>query len=490
MKREFCPSVCSSLFVVFLLIGSLTGTGQVLAQTTASDGVIDVTMMPGATLGNRLFNCIQEFKSDIGTDFLRFSGGTCDAQAERGGVIGFRLVIDVPNLTIRFGSGTHELTGTGGLRVLAPGVRVVGTGTSTYFETSGRTANSPVFDVEGNVLARDLDGEPGDEDVPVFGVRLADFELEGTRTDTIDPNLPQLVRLRTVTDSNVENLILRQNDNAGIVIRDSEHIQVVRNTISGIYTNGVLVSGSSRHVDVALNTVTETGFAALAQSSFGSITVVGDPASLTAPSWVRVSENSVRNYGGAGVRVTRVDSAIPRHIQIVDNRIEAISAELVGMAGAGMLRDGEGIGVTGNHIQIIGNRIDRAYVNGIAVFSDDPSVVVEQIVISNNIVSNSSQLSGSENVHHAIALILSEGLARDLVISDNIGFDDQVTPTQNHTVSLNPGLRAPSEAVENLYVEGNISRNGLSVGPLHSNVVCVAAQGGNLPKPGESCTTS
>lgn len=479
--RKKCSRARFLLASAALVMASLAASDRVTAQTSASDGVIDVSQLPGLTLGNRLSNCIQEFKNDIGAEFFHFAGGTCDARRERGGTIGFKLVIEVPNLTILLGSGVHTLTGLGGFRLLAPGITISGQGSGTYFETSGRTASAPVFDIQGGVAYRDLDGDLTNDPVPVFGVILSAFEVEGVRTDTISSSLPQLVRFREISQSRLENVVLRTNDSAAVVVRDSEHVQVVGNTVSDIYTNGILVAGTSRHVDIVQNTVVRTGFAALLQSSFGSITVIADSTTGTAPSWIRMSGNTVRDYGGAGLRVTRIGAAIPEHIQIMNNRVESSSNALVSAAGSGTLRDGECIGVTGNHIQIIGNRVDRAYVNGIAVFSDAPEVIVEDIIIANNIISNSSQMPGAFNIHHGIALILPDGLARDLVISGNIAFDDQVPPTQKYTVSLNPGSRAPSAAVENLYVEGNIGNGNIATEALHPNVVCAAAQSGNLP---------
>ncbi len=386
-------------------------------------------------------------------------------------------------MTILLGSGEHLLTGLGGFRVLAQGVRISGQGTGTYIETENRSASAPVFDVQGNVLMRELDPASGVVTAPVYGVLLADFEIEGEPS-----KVPLLVRFREVMESRIEGIVARSNDSNAIVLRDSENIQIVGNTISDINDNGVIISGSSRHIDIVRNTISRTGKSALTVNGLGGITVIGNSLLSSAPSWIRIAENTVEDYGGVGIRVTRNGTSIPEHVQIVNNQVDGISTVLVGQAGSGKLKDGEGIAVSGNHIQIIGNRVDRAYVNRIAVFSKISLSVLEDIIIANNIISNSSQIPGAGNVHSAIALILLDGLGRDIVVSGNIGFDDQVTATQKFVVGLNPGTRTvPSTVMQNLYVEGNIAQGNISTNGLTPQVVCAAAQSGNLPDTAVPC---
>ncbi|MCG8456739.1 MAG: hypothetical protein MI919_10705, partial [Holophagales bacterium] len=107
--------------------------------------------------------------------------------------------------------------------------------------------------------------------------------------------------------------------------------------------------------------------------------------------------------------------------------------------------------------------------------------LIENIVVAGNTISNSSQMPGAGNVHHAVGMIIKQGLARNIVITDNVTFDDQLSPTQGYAVSLNPGTRPASSAVANLYVDGNVSFGGLFTPALHPNVVATAVTTGNVP---------
>jgi len=63
----------------------------------------------------------------------------------------------------------------------------------------------------------------------------------------------------------------------------------------------------------------------LSKVELAPILAAHDPA----PSWVRVAENAIHDYGGGGIRVTRIADNVPSEIQIVDHQINHIAPELI-----------------------------------------------------------------------------------------------------------------------------------------------------------------
>ncbi|MCG8459431.1 MAG: right-handed parallel beta-helix repeat-containing protein, partial [Holophagales bacterium] len=379
-----------------LLVAALAVDVPTLAQTPddASDGVVLVHTLAGTTAADKIDACIQIFAASPDP------AGTCDARGLPGGDIDFRIMVNVPGLQILLGGGKYELLNDGGFRLTADHTSLEGLGDHTHLDGSAKTGASAAVDVWN------AGGQT------VVGARVRNLRITGVRTEDPQDGYTS-VRVRNGRYVLFEALTVSDQDKAALAVADSEEVLVTGNAVSEITGNGIQVTGTSRRVQIFNNRFSRVGLKAAVSSSFGAVTIIGSDEDGPAPSWIRVAENTIRHYGGAGIRVTRWGDSIPSEVQIVNNQIDQVAPELINFEDPRATKDGECIGVSGNNIQILGNRARGAYVNGIAIWLNTPNGTIENITVSGNTVSNSSQMPGSGNVHHGVALILKEGLAHN-----------------------------------------------------------------------------
>jgi len=111
----------------------------------------------------------------------------------------------------------------------------------------------------------------------------------------------------------------------------------------------------------------------------------------------------------------------------------------------------EGMAITASGCSISGNTVRNSGVTGILIFGDSSNIVV-----SNNIVSNSSQIVGAN--HAAIQVRDNDEDMYAIAITGNIGFDDQGSPTQSIVLSVTGD---GSGSITGLSVVGNVGNNNI-----------------------------
>ena len=448
-----------------LLAGLTLNQPPASAQTPddATDGVILVETLAGATAGAKIDSCIQIFAA--GND----PAGVCDARGLAGGVIDSRIRINVEGLTVLLGSETFTITGEGGFRLAADRTTLEGQGDATVLDASTRTGLSAVLDL-WNPNGPRVDG-PTARYLKITGVHAG--------TSGLGFSLARAVRTSNAT---IQGLTFEDTDQTAVNVSDSVDTLVEGCTITEATNYGILVRGSSERVRVLNNVISRAGLGAgNGVIGLGAIAIFGDADDAPAPSGVLVEGNRVDNYGGGGVRVTRRGLSIPEHIRIIGNYIDGIAPDVINSAEPRATPDGEGIGVSGNHIEILNNRVDKAYVNGIAVFLDQAAGTIEDITIAQNRVSNSSQMPGGGNIHNGVGLIIRSGHASNITIGDNVLFDDQPIATQGYAVSLNPNQRPPKDAISNFFVHDNVSSRNRFSPSLSPEVFVAGVLLGNSP---------
>lgn len=448
------------LISALLIFGGIDSEAQ--TPDDASDGVVLVHTLPGANAGNKIFNCVQMFAHAFAESGE--PAGTCDARGLPGGEIRFRVYLNVEGLKLILGNGTYTITEDGGFVLSADNVVLTGQGNGTHLDAFAKTGPTEVIKI-------------GNLDQRIHGARLQNLKITGKRTG---PGYVLVQSINTM-DTKIESVTAMNTVKSAIKIMDSSDAWITRCSISNVAAYGILISGSSQRVQISNNRVARAGLDASSQNGIGGIAVLGSSDDGPAPSWVRIAENTIHQYGGAGIRVTRIQESIPREVQIVDNQIDSMATELINYTDPRETKDGEGIAISGSNIQILGNRVHAAYVNGILIWSNIDGSTIENITVAGNTISNSSQMPGTGNVHHAVELLIKQGMARNIVISNNVTFDDQTIPTQKYAVKLNPAGLQPGDVVENLFVDGNLSLGNLSPTPLDPNIEEVAITSGNVP---------
>lgn len=163
---------------------------------------------------------------------------------------------------------------------------------------------------------------------------------------------------------------------------------------------------------------------------------------------VRVLNNHTLNGNGNGIRTTSPDLS---DVYIVNNIIDTTTGS-----------SSEGVTLAGRDVFCLHNIVRNSNVVGILVWARAGSFA-ENMVIDGNIVSNSSQIPTFS--HPAIQVNVGDtGYARNMVIVNNIGTDDQVEPTQSTTVNFwdHDGLGT----VENIHLCGNMIHGALTDDPV------------------------
>ena len=469
--------------VFIVLVASLPAlTIGAWAQTSASNGTIDVSLLlPGTSSGARIANCVSIFAIDFATNpppsTGQYAGGTCDASGLRDGVIDSTILVDVPNVRILLGAGTLTINSGSGFKITAEGVSIEGQGNATLLDAEGRQSTTPVIEV--NLTSN---------------VVLSDLQIRGDVATSFF-----LVSLRDTVGARISGLDLHDNGTTALFVRDVQEAEIDENTFSEIEKSGVLVTGDSRRITITRNRFERTGLegggaAGAGKSGHSAITITGgldgNNLPLIAPSWIHVAGNQIRNFGGVGIRVSRVRASVPTDVQVIGNQIEGYDPTLVNPLAPRDAKDGEGITISAHRVQVIGNRVDRAYTTGILLWLSDANGNVldpemEHITVSGNTISNSSQMVNAPpffHVHHAVGMIISAGTIRNVVITDNVTFDDQLVATQKYAVALSPGGRTLETVFENLYVEGNVALGNFGDSAVHEDLDPLVAKSGNLPE--------
>ncbi len=145
---------------------------------------------------------------------------------------------------------------------------------------------------------------------------------------------------------------------------------------------------------------------------------------------------------GQGFRMDS-PSGLPTHIRIVN-------CEVAGTGG----HSAEGIGPMGSDVWVVNCRVYKSGATGILVFNGRAGTVFHNIFIIGNSIGDSSQeVAGNA----AIQINPTSNGIQGVVISNNVAWDDQSSPTSEVMISLTNG--GQGGVIDSLSISGNVSIN-------------------------------
>lgn len=148
------------------------------------------------------------------------------------------------------------------------------------------------------------------------------------------------------------------------------------------------------------------------------------------------------NGNGMGFRMDS-PSALPEHVRVVNCDVEKTWGH-----------SSEGIGPLGSDIWVVNCRVYKSGATGILVFNGRAGTVSHNIYIIGNSIGDSSQeVAGNA----AIAVNPTSNRIQGVVISNNIAWDDQRSPTSEVMLALTNG--GQGGIIDSLSVTGNVSIN-------------------------------
>ncbi|HET7213771.1 MAG TPA: right-handed parallel beta-helix repeat-containing protein [Terriglobia bacterium] len=206
-----------------------------------------------------------------------------------------------------------------------------------------------------------------------------------------------------------------------------EHLRVVQSGYSAFMVKGTATG--IRFVDdsaTRYNTLNQTGHAGF--FIYGPTThILFDHCSAT-------------NGNGMGFRMD-TPSGLPEHVRVVNCNVERTSGH-----------SAEGIGPLGVDIWVVNCRVYKSGATGILVFNGRSGTEFRNIFIIGNSIGDSSQeITGNA----AIQIDPTSNRIQGVVVSNNIAWDDQSSPTSQVMLSLtNLGQGG---AIDSLSVTGNLS---------------------------------
>ena len=149
---------------------------------------------------------------------------------------------------------------------------------------------------------------------------------------------------------------------------------------------------------------------------------------------------STANGYGMGFRMD-TSSALPEHVRVVNCNVENTRGH-----------SAEGIGPLGIDIWVVNCRVYKSGATGILVFNGRAGTVFHNIFIIGNSIGDSSQeITGNA----AIQVDPTSNRIQGVVISNNIAWDDQSSPTSQVMLSLTN--RGQGGVIDSLSVTGNVS---------------------------------
>ena len=233
-----------------------------------------------------------------------------------------------------------------------------------------------------------------------------------------------------------------------------EHLRVVQSGYSAFMVKGTATG--IRFVDdsaTKYNTLNQTGHAGF--FIYGPTThILFDHCSAT-------------NGNGMGFRMD-TPSGLPEHVRVVNCNVERTSGH-----------SAEGIGPLGVDIWVVNCRVYKSGATGILVFNGRSGTEFHNIFIIGNSIGDSSQeITGNA----AIQIDPTSNRIQGVVVSNNIAWDDQSSPTSQVMLSLtNLGQGG---AIDSLSVTGNLSirqkssagvSNSMPVGKLTNSTLGLAS---------------
>jgi hypothetical protein len=151
---------------------------------------------------------------------------------------------------------------------------------------------------------------------------------------------------------------------------------------------------------------------------------------------------SASGGNGQGFRMDS-PSALPMHVRVID-------CEVVGTNG----HSAEGIGPAGTDIWVVHCRVYKSGATGILIFNGRAGTVFHNIFIVGNSIGDSSQeVAGNA----AIQINPTANGIQGVVVSNNIAWDDQASPTSQVMISLTNG--GQGGVIDSLSISGNMSIN-------------------------------
>lgn len=151
---------------------------------------------------------------------------------------------------------------------------------------------------------------------------------------------------------------------------------------------------------------------------------------------------SASNGNGQGFRMDSTTS-LPMHVRVVD-------CEVIGTGG----RSAEGIGPAGTDIWVVHCRVYKTGATGILLFNGRAGMVFRNIYIVGNSIGDSSQVAAG---NAAIQINPTANGIQGVVVSNNIAWDDQSSPTSEVMLSLTNGGQGGT--IDSLTITGNLSIN-------------------------------
>jgi polygalacturonase len=307
---------------------------------------------------------------------------------------------------------------TTGLAINSPDVTFMGAGPATII--SHMSSTSPAFNVSGancHVKTLKLNGNRGQTD------QGAGIILQGNYTTAdgvwvVDAG-SNAIYAHTAFGQRVRNFLIQTPGASGVLVSDAAKNVIV--------AHGHVFGADQRDI------VGHSGVGILGHAS-----VTRD---------VTVMQVHVQDSRGNAIRAEKIGGNAPEGVRIIGCHVDT--------TGLGDF-DGEGINASGIDIIVDGCFVTTTWTVGVIVLGS-----VENVVVSNNIVKNSSQ-DPTAGDHPAIQVHPNGGTQTGVLVSGNIGYDDQATPTQATVVGVNWSAGGTTDAT----VTDNIGRNNINAQPV------------------------
>lgn len=233
-----------------------------------------------------------------------------------------------------------------------------------------------------------------------------------------------------------------------------EHLRVVQSGYSAFMVKGTATG--IRFVDDSA-----TKYNSLNQTGHAGFFIYG-PATH-----ILFDHCSATNGNGMGFRMD-TPSGLPEHVRVVNCNVERTSGH-----------SAEGIGPLGVDIWVVNCRVYKTGATGILVFNGRSGTEFHNIFIIGNSIGDSSQeITGNA----AIQIDPTYNRIQGIVVSNNIAWDDQSSPTSQTMLSLTN--RGQGGVIDSLSVTGNLSirqkstseiSNSMPAGKLTNSTLGVAS---------------
>ncbi len=208
-----------------------------------------------------------------------------------------------------------------------------------------------------------------------------------------------------------------------------EHLRVVQSGYSAF-----MITGAATNVRFVDDSATK--YNGLNQTGHAGFFIYG-PA-------IGILFDHCRTFDGNG-NGFRMDSpsVLPSHVRVVNCDVEKTWGH-----------SSEGITPVGNDIWVVNCRVYKSGATGILAFNGRAGTVFHNIfIIGNSIGDSSQQIAGNA----AIQVNPTSNGIQGVMISNNVAWDDQSSPTSEVMISLTNG--GQSGVIDSLSVTGNVSIN-------------------------------